>query len=264
MNRSLVLMCAFGLSMFTTNQARSAEAGFTYTSQVRAVGVNSNYFCEPELSESIGLTAPDFGPFIETVTLTSFPGDSASQNSTLSSHAIAVVGSAVATEYAGCAGTASASSGSGFSVTLNVAEPVWAELHLALEFEGEGYASEGSYYKVHGPSLDFEAGWYDIVFGGAPSSIDWIGILAPGDYTVEIGAVASADGAYGFGGWTSSTLTLETTGPGGSADFDGDGIVDGADLGFLLGAWGAPDADLNGDGTTDGADLGILLSLWTR
>lgn len=51
-------------------------------------------------------------------------------------------------------------------------------------------------------------------------------------------------------------------GPYSPADFNQDGVVDGADIGFLLAAWGTPDGDLNGDGTTDGADLGILLSEW--
>ena len=48
-------------------------------------------------------------------------------------------------------------------------------------------------------------------------------------------------------------------------DFNDDGVVDGADLGALLSAWGPADgspADLNGDGVVDGADLGILLSVW--
>ncbi|MFO0962504.1 MAG: hypothetical protein U0625_06305 [Phycisphaerales bacterium] len=45
-------------------------------------------------------------------------------------------------------------------------------------------------------------------------------------------------------------------------DFNGDGMVDGADLGFLLGSWGTHEADLDGDGMTDGADLGILLGAW--
>ena len=46
-------------------------------------------------------------------------------------------------------------------------------------------------------------------------------------------------------------------------DFTGNGVVDGGDLGVLLGGWGgAATSDLNGDGTTDGADLGILLSAW--
>lgn len=53
------------------------------------------------------------------------------------------------------------------------------------------------------------------------------------------------------------------------ADLNGDGSVDGADLGELLSAWGACPtppavccADLNGDGIVDGGDLGILLSAW--
>jgi len=48
------------------------------------------------------------------------------------------------------------------------------------------------------------------------------------------------------------------------ADLNGDGVVDGADLGELLSAWGSSksSADLNGDGVVDGADLGELLSAW--
>jgi len=52
-----------------------------------------------------------------------------------------------------------------------------------------------------------------------------------------------------------------------SADLDGDGVVDGNDLGALLAAWGTcggPCAgDLNCDGVVDGADLGALLAAWT-
>jgi hypothetical protein len=48
------------------------------------------------------------------------------------------------------------------------------------------------------------------------------------------------------------------------ADLNGDGMVDGADLGLLLGAWGGTGpADLNQDGVVDGADLGLLLGAWT-
>jgi hypothetical protein len=51
------------------------------------------------------------------------------------------------------------------------------------------------------------------------------------------------------------------------ADFNGDGIVTGADLGLLLGAWGpCPSGecigDLNLDGAVTGADLGLLLGAW--
>ena len=48
-------------------------------------------------------------------------------------------------------------------------------------------------------------------------------------------------------------------------DFNGDGVVNGADFGSLLAAWGpckrcAP--DLDGDGEVDGADVGLLLAVW--
>lgn len=50
-----------------------------------------------------------------------------------------------------------------------------------------------------------------------------------------------------------------------SADLNGDGHVNGADLGLLLGAWGTNSAlaDLDESGVVDGADLGLLLGAWT-
>lgn len=47
-------------------------------------------------------------------------------------------------------------------------------------------------------------------------------------------------------------------------DLDGDGRVDGADLGLMLVGWGSGGpADLDGSGTVDGGDLGLLLVAWT-
>ena len=47
------------------------------------------------------------------------------------------------------------------------------------------------------------------------------------------------------------------------ADLNNDGLVDGSDLGLMLGNWGLPGlGDLNGDGLVDGADLGLLLGSW--
>ena len=47
-------------------------------------------------------------------------------------------------------------------------------------------------------------------------------------------------------------------------DFNGDGVVNGADLTLLLNAWGTSNdgLDLDGDGLIGGADLTILLSNW--
>ena len=61
-----------------------------------------------------------------------------------------------------------------------------------------------------------------------------------------------------------TTFTVQLT-PRTPGDLDGDGRVNGADLGTLLGNWGIGTglADLNGDGRIDGADLGALLAAWT-
>ena len=47
-------------------------------------------------------------------------------------------------------------------------------------------------------------------------------------------------------------------------DLDGDGVIDGTDLGLMLGVWntGDPNADLDGDGSVDGADFGLLIAGW--
>ncbi|MGA1057616.1 MAG: hypothetical protein ACO3Y3_07960, partial [Phycisphaerales bacterium] len=51
-------------------------------------------------------------------------------------------------------------------------------------------------------------------------------------------------------------------------DLTGDGFIDGADLGAMLGFWGVcPSgacsiADLTGDGLVDGADLSLVLGGW--
>ncbi len=59
-------------------------------------------------------------------------------------------------------------------------------------------------------------------------------------------------------------VSLGVAQPDCDADQNGDDIVDGADLGLLLGKWGSTRgaADLNQDGIVDGADLGLLLGAW--
>lgn len=48
-----------------------------------------------------------------------------------------------------------------------------------------------------------------------------------------------------------------------AADLNGDGVVDGTDLGVLLAAWGTGGvADLDGSGSVDGVDLGAMLGAW--
>jgi len=89
--------------------------------------------------------------------------------------------------------------------------------------------------------------------GGAQAGahvVSWKRQLAPFSFEPVVQLV-QADGTLGL--------------PAPAADLNGDGVVDGADLGILLSSWGPCDgcaADLNGDGVVDGADLGILLSAW--
>ena len=45
-------------------------------------------------------------------------------------------------------------------------------------------------------------------------------------------------------------------------DLNGDGQLNGADIGILLSVWGTPDGDVDGDGDTDSGDLGALLANW--
>ncbi|MBM4112158.1 MAG: hypothetical protein FJ253_02115 [Phycisphaerae bacterium] len=64
---------------------------------------------------------------------------------------------------------------------------------------------------------------------------------------------------------TPSEVTATLLVPAIAGDLNGDGRVDGDDLGTLLGAWdGGGFADFNGDGIVDGGDLGTLLGNWTR
>jgi hypothetical protein len=78
-------------------------------------------------------------------------------------------------------------------------------------------------------------------------------------------------GSYSSAGQGIATLDIsgdgESCGGGGGcpADLNDDGIVDGADFGLLLVAWGECSgcaADLNDDGLVDGADVGLLLVAW--
>ena len=71
--------------------------------------------------------------------------------------------------------------------------------------------------------------------------------------------VRATDGASNVG--EGEVRNFETNGQCGSAaDLNGDGRVDGEDIGLFLLQWGGPgSADFNGDGLVDGADFGILL-----
>lgn len=83
------------------------------------------------------------------------------------------------------------------------------------------------------------------------------------------GSNATARWLHGSGGpvfqmlGEGRALVVEDDSPPCAGDLDGNGSVDGADLGILLGDWGASGlADLDGNGMVDGADLGVMLGAW--
>jgi len=79
------------------------------------------------------------------------------------------------------------------------------------------------------------------------------------------GSTIVGHGATGGNGAWIATIDAEPLCP---TDIDppgGDGVIDGSDLGSMLGFWGpcpGCEADFNGDGTVDGDDLGTLLGTW--
>lgn len=135
-------------------------------------------------------------------------------------------------------------------VNLNADGPLMLLLHaqMLMDENNNAYLAAGTLFDmaVCKVNADGTSGWTGTTSGGFAQ-----------------GMALGNDGRSVFmvGGAT-SRLIDDTPVP---ADLSGDGVVDGADLGMLLSAWGTDDAaaDLNGDGVVDGSDLGELLSSWT-
>jgi agmatine/peptidylarginine deiminase len=92
-----------------------------------------------------------------------------------------------------------------------------------------------------------------------------VGNFVAADGTVRFMVYAERVADETFHDYAAVTVTSITPAPACPGDFDGGGLVDGADLGVLLAQWGACPGcqpDLNGDGLVDGADLGVLLAGW--
>lgn len=136
--------------------------------------------------------------------------------------------------YAQCTGTASISTcGASFDTRVAVYQsftcPTASSAPVACDDNTTGCASNGS----------------SVTFAVNAGSV----------YYVRIGAPVAATGT---GQLVYSCVEV----PACPADLSGDGVVDGGDLGLLLGAWGSAAGDLNDDGLTDGSDLGVMLGAW--
>lgn len=88
-------------------------------------------------------------------------------------------------------------------------------------------------------------------------------------FDVLVSSYAGGQGAIALYGFSQDNIILSnvcitpqpSTCP---ADLNGDGVVNGGDLGMLLAAWGTggTPADFDGNGAVNGADLGTLLASW--
>jgi hypothetical protein len=87
--------------------------------------------------------------------------------------------------------------------------------------------------------------------------------LAAGTYTANATVQTSDENVPGATTAQVVATLSATIGGGNPADLNGDGVVNGADLGSLLSQWGQPGTgDLNGDGIVGGADIGVMLANW--
>jgi hypothetical protein len=94
---------------------------------------------------------------------------------------------------------------------------------------------------------------------------------APYASKLVFNAVAGQTYYFAVGGYDNTEVgpfnieIIAPAAPSCPADLNQDGVVNGADLGLMLGSWGpCPGcaADLNADGIVNGADLGLLLGSW--
>ena len=94
---------------------------------------------------------------------------------------------------------------------------------------------------------------------------------APFTSTVTVNVSAGQPVYIAVGGFNAAStgpfnvLIAPPTAPACPADLNNDNVVNGADLGLLLGSWGVCPgcpADLNNDGIVNGADLGLMLGSW--
>ncbi len=145
-----------------------------------------------------------------------------------------------------------------------------SDFHDRHQNDGQWHFIASTYHPTTGTRLYVDGGPPEAIVGG----VSVAGNNAPflvGGVTVAGVPTAIFDGmiddvqVYGRA-LTCHELNMLFTQPGiestVEADLNGDGVVDGADLAILLGAWGTPACDLDGNGVVDGADLGIVLGKW--
>ena len=139
--------------------------------------------------------------------------------------------------------------------------PVYGSTFSTIAYNDDSCLVAGSTTSFLASFMDATNGGATGTFAGFPLTQDLV--LGQTYYIV----------AGSFGATTNITATLKIDGPaqtsGCVGDLNLDGVVNGADLGLLLGAWGVCPGgttgcigDLNNDGVVNGADLGLMLGAW--
>jgi hypothetical protein len=119
---------------------------------------------------------------------------------------------------------------------------------VTLRWRADGGAEQSAAMRWHGNNM-----WRGVIPAQAPSAAVEYWVTAV-DFSSNVG--------------TGPTRTFTEAGPPANpADLDGNGVVNGADLGLMLAGWGACGSpcpgDLDGNGAVNGADLGLLLAAWS-
>lgn len=252
-----------------------AASGITPVSQSRKVATSAFVNgVKGSGSDSDSATAPNFAPFISSISSTASPPSqgflsvtaAASQTSIITPFCVAASGSASfnATNcFSGC--FASDADGSSLcTIVFDVATPISFSLNSSLStISTPEFPWSSATFKFSGPGGSYAQA--TVTDAASPASPTLVGLLIPGQYTLTISADAGEQ--FNIPDLSAAQYSMMFTVTSCVGDFDDSGTVDGADVGVLLGAWGTTGgadgaADLDCDGTVNGGDVGVLLSSW--
>lgn len=140
----------------------------------------------------------------------------------------------------------------------------WAAYTLGPDVPLEGQPWTSYDFVVPSQAMSLPPGWSTIKFGAAGTP-DWNTLITDVDRVQFF--YGDPEFFFIFQMWDlgADNVRITFADPASPGDIDGDGDVDGADLGLLLASWGTAGgaADLDGSGTVDGGDLGVLLANWS-
>ena len=192
----------------------SASAGITYTSQARSVGGKGwDWVIVPYPPYSIPVSisgstmAPDFGPFSETWEHDPW----AEQNSVLGLTGITVSGKAHAWDlYLKGGSPFIGTTSSTMIIDFTIDEPTPFVLLGELTRSSATGATGSAYFSLKGPGMTL--GFFPSL-GTKQPLFEEQGVLAPGAYTLKVGAFANGEGP-GVAGTTSFGFILVVPSPG--------------------------------------------------